>query len=226
MKCIDCDDENIASRKRCKTCLDKYNYEKSHRSYLKRKEEGRLKRCGITICSICGKEMIKSHPEQLTHRKCISSLSITHKDYNIYPRSKTGKTLANEIVTRILGNIPVGYIVHHIDGNPFNNDISNFLVISAKDHGSLHQFLRKIRSTWLKDQSKKNENCWNTLIVQETTTWLEITGVNVIKIPEIGQSAAEPSVNLKIQEEGSETMYVLPVTDNAVGKDIVRTLTE
>jgi hypothetical protein len=72
------------------------------------------------------------------------------------------------------------------------------------------------------------ENCWNILRDQLTTTWLEITDVKVIKITDIGQSAAEPLNEdyiymFSLNEEGSETMYQVSVTDNAVDKDIVQT---
>ena len=36
------------------------------------------------------------------------------------------------------GPIPDGYEVHHIDGNPANNDPSNLECIPAKDHSALH----------------------------------------------------------------------------------------
>jgi hypothetical protein len=71
------------------------------------------------------------------------------------------------------------------------------------------------------------ENCWNSLRGQLTTTWLEITSVNVIKIIDIGQSAAEPlnedCIYIFSNEEGSETMYQVSETGNAVDKDIVQT---
>lgn len=60
-------------------------------------------------------------------------------------------------------------------------------------------------------------NCWNSLIVPMTTTWLETTNVKVIKLWEIGQSAAKPLLN----EEGSETMHAASRTDD----DIVQTTT-
>jgi hypothetical protein len=52
--------------------------------------------------------------------------------------------------------------------------------------------------------------------------------VKVIKITDIGQSAAEPLNEdciyiFSLNEEGSETMYQVSVTDNAVDKDIVQT---
>ena len=82
-------------------------------------------------------------------------------------------------------------IVHHIDGNPRNNTASNLIVISRSDHAKLHNFLRCERVTLLKDSDENSENCWNNLIAQKTTAWLETANANVIRIFEIGQSAAE-----------------------------------
>lgn len=51
--------------------------------------------------------------------------------------------------------------------------------------------LTRERAALLKDKDVNSENCWNNLRDQITKTWLETTGVNVIKISDIGQSAAE-----------------------------------
>ena len=50
---------------------------------------------------------------------------------------------ARQIYLKYYGNIPLGtdgrpYEVHHIDGNPSNNDISNLKAISIQDHYSIH----------------------------------------------------------------------------------------
>ena len=42
-----------------------------------------------------------------------------------------------------------------------------------------------------KSNNENIENCWNNLVVPMTTAWLETTSVKVIKLSEIGQSAAE-----------------------------------
>lgn len=83
-------------------------------------------------------------------------------------------------------------IVHHIDENPENNILSNFWIISRSKHNSLHRFLQQNWSLFLKKNGSNSENCWNNLRDQLTTTWLEMASVNVIKITDIGQSAAEP----------------------------------
>lgn len=35
--------------------------------------------------------------------------------------------------------MPKGYVVHHIDGNPWNNDISNLAMMTVSAHAKLHQ---------------------------------------------------------------------------------------
>lgn len=72
------------------------------------------------------------------------------------------------------------------------------------------------------------ENCWNILRDQLTTAYLEINSANVIKITDIGRSAAEPlnsnNIYIFVEEEGSETMYQAPKS-NTQGEDIVQTQT-
>jgi hypothetical protein len=37
------------------------------------------------------------------------------------------------------GKIPKGHHIHHIDGDPFNNDISNLKCVSAEEHSEIHK---------------------------------------------------------------------------------------
>jgi len=69
-----------------------------------------------------------------------------------------------------------------------------------------------------KSSNENGVNCWNNLIVPITTTWLETTNVKVIKIWEIGQSAAKPLES----GEGSETKDSASREED----DIVQTTTE
>lgn len=48
------------------------------------------------------------------------------------------------IVEKHIGRyIKKGEVVHHIDGNKANNDISNLLLLTSSEHAKLHQILRK-----------------------------------------------------------------------------------
>lgn len=51
------------------------------------------------------------------------------------------------VVCEALGltEIPKGFVVHHIDLNPKNNDISNLALMSVAAHGKLHNILRKVQ---------------------------------------------------------------------------------
>lgn len=41
------------------------------------------------------------------------------------------------------GNIPEGYVVHHLDMNKTNNDPSNLIILPSTQHTELHNYLRK-----------------------------------------------------------------------------------
>ncbi len=36
------------------------------------------------------------------------------------------------------GKIPKGHHIHHIDGNPYNNELSNLMCVTAEQHGEMH----------------------------------------------------------------------------------------
>lgn len=43
-----------------------------------------------------------------------------------------------------LSELPAGFVVHHIDGNPLNNDISNLAMMTCSAHSKLHQLQRSL----------------------------------------------------------------------------------
>jgi hypothetical protein len=209
--CIDCNEKLSVERKRCLDCVKVFNRERVKQYYKKDKP-----RYGIVNCQICGESMIKNRAKQVAHGKC----QIAHKsidDYKNAPRNKTGMTIAREMVLNLGFKLSANLIVHHVDENPFNNTLDNFWIIGRAKHSQLHRFLQINRSLLEKSSSSNLENCWDTLRDQLTTTWLETTNVNVIKITDIGQSAAEllneNTIYMFSQEEGSETMHQAPKTE-------------
>lgn len=227
--CQICGCELTTERKFCKDCKKarKREYAKAH--YLVMANNGIKKlRYGITNCIFCGKEIIKNKPDQDTCFNCYKlHKHKTVDNYNNVSRSKSGNTLGRETVKN-LGLDIKNMVIHHIDENPENNRLDNLMILNRKFHASLHRFLEKNWSLLLKDSSSNLENCWNILRGQLTTTYLETKSVKVIKITDIGQSAAEPLnediIYMFSNEEGSETMYQASKS-NTHDEDIVQTQT-
>lgn len=197
--CIDCSKEIMPRYKRCEECR-----KNKKRIYARNKYKlnGRYFKWGV--CSVCKQPLKIMGKNQLVHRGCSYK---TVENYNTIPRDKTGKhTISRRLILDLGISIPQNYVVHHVNENPFDNQLDNLWLLSRSAHNSLHGFLRRQRSLLLKDSNSHSENCWNILRAQLTTAWLEITGANVIKIVEIVQPAGE----LSEMEEASETMHGTP----------------
>ncbi len=228
--CKICNCKLTTEYKYCSDCKKSLKRKYAKEQYAKLLSLGiRKQRYGITNCIYCGKEIIKNQKDQDTCYDCyIKNRHKTVENYNKVKRSSKGNTIGRQIIID-LGFSLNEMVVHHIDENPNNNKLSNLMIINRENHASLHRYLEKNWSLLSKDNSSNLENCWNILRDQLTTAYLETKGANVIKITDIGQSAAEllNEENIYIfslQEEGSETMYQTPKSDSQ-GEDIVQTQT-
>lgn len=231
--CQNCGCELTTEYKWCESCRKARKREYAKNRYKNIIGSGNcLKRYGTTNCIYCGKEIIKNRPDQDT---CFDCYKLHHyktvENYNAVKRTKTGKaTIGRQIILDLGFKLTHSMTVHHIDENPNNNNLLNLMILSRKHHGRLHGILAKNWSLLSKDNNSNLENCWNILRGQLTTAYLEMNSANVIRITDIGQSAAEPlnEENIYIfdlQEEGSETMYQAPKSISH-GEDIVQTQTE
>lgn len=218
-QCIDCGSLQVVERRRCKECAQILNRERVKQYHKKDKI-----RYGIVNCSICGEKLIKGRPNQVAHGRCRRK---TVENYNNVTRVFTN-TIGRQTILNLRFKLTPKMVIHHVNENPEDNRLMNLWIISRSNHNSLHRFLQQNWSLFLKENGSNSENCWNNLRDQLTTTWLETTSVNVIKITDIGQSAAEPlnenSIYMFSNEEGSETMYRIPKR-KVVGKDIVQATT-
>nr|DAH32797.1 MAG TPA: HNH endonuclease [Caudoviricetes sp.] len=202
-----------------------------HKHYLERKAEQRKQRKAegkkvrttyTCMCIGCGKEFQGTRKTSLFCSKICFNKNKSNEGTNPYvydsDNYKQNLWQHRNIAENILGRkLSSNEIVHHLDGNPQNNALTNLIVLSRSKHASLHHYLNIQRALLEQSRSENSENCWNNLIVPMTTTWLETANVKVKKLWEIGQSAAEPLSN----EEGSETMYGTSLVDD----DIVQTTT-
>ena len=211
-----------ACEKGRKYCREHYLERKREQTKARYKLRGRWK---ITIkCILCGKEVQACRRTQIFCMDCYKSTKkIGAIPKNSYENAhKAGYSWAHRRIAESVLNrkLQTNEVVHHLDGDPKNNSISNLIVINRDKHASLHNYLRLQGALLLKSNNEYFENCWKSLIVPMTTTWLETASVKVIKLWEIGQSAAEPLES----EEGSETMHEAPKPIRH-GDDIVQTTT-
>jgi hypothetical protein len=179
-----------------------------HKHFLQRKAKQRKERKerGLKVrttwtkqCEVCGDNFESFNRERGRFcPKCWNKIkhsgSNTNNNYSYIPKQEKNKCwehrrIAEQVLNRKLNT---NEVVHHLDENPKNNKLTNLIVISRKVHTSLHQFL-KIQGVILEgSKNENNENCWDNLKVPMTTAWLETTDAKVLKLWEIGQSAAEP----------------------------------
>lgn len=231
--CQKCGCKLTTERKWCSKCRkeNKRAYAKEH--YRNLIDSGhKLKRYGIGKCIYCGEDFIKNSVNQLSHRQCyLQNVHKTVEKYNAVPRAAgTVNTIGRQFIINLGFSLTSNMCVHHLDENPSNNKLSNLSILNRRYHAELHRLLEKNWSLLLKNNSSNLENCWNTLRGQLTKAWLETKSANVIKIVDIGQSAAEPlnedNIYVFSQEEGSETMYQAPKRNKSHGEDIVQTQTK
>lgn len=79
--------------------------------------------------------------KNIKYRRYQESTSWSSKYYYVpngkYRKNGVGR-LHQEIWKDNYGDIPDGYVIHHIDGNPLNNNISNLKCVELKEHSKNH----------------------------------------------------------------------------------------
>jgi Zn finger protein HypA/HybF involved in hydrogenase expression len=86
------------------------------------------------------------------------------------------RRLAEEILDRKLKRSEV---LHHIDGDPKNNDLSNLIVLLRKYHIALHTFLDDMKLIFENIKTPETENCWPIVLVMMTQVWIDVKDVKV-----------------------------------------------
>ena len=81
-----------------------------------------------------------------------------HPNYYYHRRKENGvfnfKILHKEVYRFYFGEIPEGYVIHHKDFNPLNNDPSNLQLLSRSKHMEIHAAAKDMSS--LGEKSRKN----------------------------------------------------------------------
>ena len=62
-----------------------------------------------------------------------------YRVFSVGSRTNNKREYEHHIVwKKFFGDIPDGFIIHHKDGNKLNNDISNLVLMSLKEHARMH----------------------------------------------------------------------------------------
>lgn len=186
--CKNCGSSDLVKNRRlCKDCNKKRISESYYRLGKKRREE-KLK----TKCSLCDNFYPKWRENQVICPNCSKQSKNTGFKQNQY------KMIGNKCEHRVIAEQTIGRklstneVVHHVDENIHNNELYNLWIMSRHHHGQLHKFLRLQKVAYEKSLGKNSVNCWNSLRVNQTTAWLEMTNAKVIKLIELANQ--QPSV--------------------------------
>jgi len=96
------------------------------------------------ICPQCG-EKFSGMPSKIGHQiYCSRSCAAKNVDMSgpKNPGWKNGSSYLNKLGARFLGK-RFGEIMHHKDGNHFNNELSNLQIVTAKEHAQIHAQIRR-----------------------------------------------------------------------------------
>lgn len=207
--CSNCGKPRDKGRRACLEC-----YKLKKRQYCKGRYDAGIRVPSMyTVCLICGKQIRKqtiARADKQMCRSCYSSIKGSVTNTYVIAGGGGYHFLHRKIAEQTLGyKLSTNEVVHHLDGNVNHNELINLMVMSRHLHSKLHAYLKVQRVIIEKSMNESQENCWNNLIVPMTTAWLEMTNAKVIKLWEIGQSAAEP-LSEQSYGERSETMYLGP----------------
>lgn len=179
----ECCNQRIKGRRYCK------------KHYLERKRQQakqRYKLYGhymyINECKACHNSFIAWRKNQILCTSCRKATNQTGYVKNNYENGNGNgyvwkhRRIAEEVLNR---KLKTNEIVHHLDNNGKNNELTNLIVISRSDHAKLHHFLNEQKVILEKSLNDNFENYWKSTIVSITLLWLETTNISFIKIWEI-----------------------------------------
>lgn len=186
--CIDCGCVGTHERKRCKICAMAYNRK---RARDRNKLYGR--HFNIKNCVICNNEFKEWGRGSDICTSCIkiaknASRHAINKYIYVGYEKNTGKIKhehSEKAKTILKRNLIKNEVVHHLDGNPKNNDLSNLIVMPRKFHTSLHVFLERELLFFYKNNlnSINIDNYeWISYLKKTTMIWLQKNSVVFYKL--------------------------------------------
>lgn len=192
--CEQCGRELTNERHICSECKKINKREYAKRKYAHDKENGIVKlRYGITKCVLCGKEIIKNRPDQQLCYECyLKNKHKTVENYNDVKRSIYSNTIARQMILDLGFQLNSRIVIHHIDENPNNNILENFLILSVVNHAKLHRLLERKRLNLLKNKTDDINKKWSDIRDKITKEWLEASNIKILNKNELEKIITEP----------------------------------
>jgi len=104
-------------------------------------------------CQCCGiKFSVRNYRNDVKFcsRSCLAKINLSkYEEYRFQPTGETYRPTRTyrKIMEEHLGRkLSSDEHIHHIDGNPSNNDISNLMILSNAEHSKIHAELRQKRT--------------------------------------------------------------------------------
>ena len=187
-----------------------------HRHYLDRRIElyNARKESGLStrkvihrVCKICGAKYIASDYRRLVNycRDCTDKISKfapsninSGSDY-VYSNNeyKTSVFEHRCLATKVIGRkLKTSDVVHHINGNPKDNSLSNLLLLSNKNHIKLHLYLNEniyIRSY---NENLSMIESWDKYSDFYTSKWIEENKDKCVRLSEVKDAEEKAKTSL------------------------------
>ena len=107
-----------------------------------------------------------------TNRRIIKPAPKPKSQKNGYFLTKSGKFVHREVYKETYGQIPHGWVVHHIDQCKTNNDPENLIAMPRLVHDRLHDLMRRTGNNWNKKrQFEFLQRRFDVLKLEPTRPW-------------------------------------------------------
>jgi len=141
--CVNCGKEYETTKRKSQCC--------SKTCVSQRKGASSRARKGFYSCPICGKDTESRHrkycsTECLEKSKDIRFIGVDPYAFRGGRKESFGRRVRYHryVMEQHLGRkLEKSEVVHHVDGNKFNNDISNLKLLTASEHAKLHTSKRE-----------------------------------------------------------------------------------
>lgn len=166
--------DTMKGKRYCHTCFLARVREQGHK-------RGRWHR--LRTCPYCHKEFKAFRDNQIVCRYCKSDIKSQTQSSNKYVSAGGDYCWEHrKIAEFVLGKLNTDQVVHHVDCDPTNNDLSNLWVMTRSQHARLHSYLVEMKIILGTQNTVNHQIQWDKIIKPISEIWLTSVGIKVIKL--------------------------------------------